>query len=157
MRLRLLLMSLAFSLATAFVVSAQSVSMRLGIAVQPHSPATLLETTHTVKDFLSGGKLKNVSQDSIVSYRIGWMSIPKSGEIKAAVGPAISVPTGIKPGETVNLPAHGVVVSFERGELSHLMFYVSEVQWEDGRVWTEDTPKLKQETEQLMREPRTSR
>jgi hypothetical protein len=122
-----------------FAVAGTKVAMIM--ATQPAAPARLIQTTHGYPDLLKSAQLKNASGKSIASYRIGWAYVHQRG-VEFRKGALMAVPSGVKPGETCNIPDQAV--AFDQQARS-VIFFVAEVTFTDGSHWRAGHAEIEQE------------
>jgi hypothetical protein len=94
---------------------------------QPDSPAGLIQTNHGVEDLLKSAKLKNVSDQLVVGYRIGWVAIYSTGKDKVGLGLPVDIPSGAKPGDVIEVPAQHVPSNFFKEGATSVVFFVTDV------------------------------
>jgi hypothetical protein len=117
----------------------------LVIAPQEKAPAQLVSPTTHGFDLLAAATLKNRSEKTIISYRIGWGYIVQNG-IEFHTGALMSVPAGVKPGRTHNVPAQGV--DFPPGA-EQVIFFVAELTFANGDHCTAKKKDLRARTADL--------
>jgi hypothetical protein len=111
----------------------------LGIAPQEKGPAQLVSSTAHGFDLLTAATLKNRSKKTIISYRIGWGYVLQNGT-EFHTGARMSVPAGVKPSKTCNVPAQGV--DFPAGA-EQVIFFVAELTFANGDHWTAKKKELR--------------
>ena len=114
----------------------------LGLAEQLNAPAKLIETTHTMTDLLSAAKLRNLSSEAIVAYRVAYKII-SSGEQKLVQGVEMNVPAGLAPKTQMDVPSQGFGSPRQVGAPARVVFYVSEVKFASGDVWQANASDVK--------------
>ena len=105
--------------------------IRLVIAAQREAPAQLVPPTSHGFDLLMAATLKNRSEKTIVSYRIGWGYVLKNG-IEFHTGALMSVPSGLKPGRLHSVPAQGIHLA---PDAEQVIFFVAELTFANGGHW----------------------
>ncbi len=135
---------LAFlALAMYMIASASSISMAM--LPQAHSPASLVETTHTNEDFLASAKLHNSAAEPIGSYRIGWVALHSEGGSTVTLGEPVNVPVGITADSTAIVPAQAVdPAKFRHGNRS-LGFFVAEARFANGQTWKANLTEIQRQ------------
>jgi hypothetical protein len=116
---------------------------------QSDCPAALIQTNHTNKDFLQSAVLKNVGKQAIREYRIGWVVVYPSGKSKVGLGLPVRVPDGLKPGETVDVPAQQVSTDFANEGASAVVFFLTDVHLAENNVWKADLESAEQAARKL--------
>jgi hypothetical protein len=111
---------------------------------QPKSPAALERTVHSTKDFLLSATVKNVSNTSLVGYRIGWVVVYSGGKDKVGLGLPVDVPEGLEPEQTAEVPAQGVNPQFAADGATAVVFFITEVRTVSGTVWRPDLSLIEQ-------------
>lgn len=106
-------------------------SIRLVIAPQKEAPAQLVPPTRHGSDLLMAATLKNRSEKTIVSYRIGWGYVLQN-EMEFHTGALMRVPAGVRPGRTQNVP--GQDIDFALGA-DQVVFFVAELTFANGEHW----------------------
>jgi len=104
----------------------------LVIAPQEEAPAQLVPPTTHGFDLLTAATLKNRSEKTIISYRIGWGYILQNG-IEFHTGALMSVPAGVKPGRIHTVPGQGIHLA--QGA-EQFIFFVAELTFATGDRWT---------------------
>lgn len=149
--MRTTLLSLVASL--VLLVAANSFAQERGTAMlwleQSDCPAALIQTHHTNKDFLQSAVLKNVGEQAISEYRIGWVVVYPSGKSKVGLGLPVRVPDGLKPGETVDVPAQQVSTDFAKEGVSAVVFFVTDVHLAENNLWKADLESAEQAARKL--------
>jgi hypothetical protein len=116
---------------------------------QANSPATLIQSVHSREDFLQSATLKNVSNASLDSYRIGWVVVFPGGKDKVGLGLPVDVPEGIEPGQTTDVPAQGVNPHFAAEGASAVVFFVTDVRTLSGTVWRPELARIERDARQM--------
>lgn len=127
-----------FLLYAAAVPAQTSQGTTLGSLLQTSEPAMLISTHHTLTDALAGATLRNQGKVPITSYRVGWVLL-KDGKTSVHETGTMSVPSGVQPGGTVEVPDQ--TIPLDTAARSFL-FYVSEVTYADGTKWSADAEAL---------------
>jgi hypothetical protein len=117
----------------------------LVIAPQEEAPAQLVPPTTHGFDLLTAGTLKNRSEKTIISYRIGWAYVLQNG-IEFHTGALMSVPAGIKPGKVRNVPGQGIHLA---PGAEQVIFFVAELTFASGDHWTARKKDLRAHTADL--------
>jgi hypothetical protein len=120
-------------------------SIRLVIAPQKEAPAQLVPPTSYGSDLLMAATLKNRSEKTIISYRIGWGYVLQSG-IEFHTGALMSVPAGVKPGRIHNVRDQDI--DFAPGA-EQVIFFVAELTFANGEHWTAKKKDLRVRTVDL--------
>ena len=120
--------------------------IRLVIAGQNGAPAELVPpTTHGFPDLLMAARLKNRSEKTIISYRIGWEYVLQNG-MEFHTGALMSVPDGVKPGRIHKVPGQGIPLD-QRAE--QVIFFVAELTFANGDHWAAKKKDLRARTADL--------
>jgi len=115
----------------------------LVIAGQEGAPAQLVPpATHGFPDLLMAATLKNRSEKTIISYRIGWGYVLQNG-MEFHTGARMSVPAGVKPGRIHTVPGQGIPLD-QRAE--QVVFFVAELTFANGDHWTAKKKDLRAHT-----------
>ena len=107
-------------------------TIELEIAPQEKAPAQLVFPTSHGFDLLTAATLKNQSKKTIISYKVGWGYVLQN-RIEFHTGALMSVPAGVKPGRTYNVPAQGVDFP---ADAEQVIFFVAELTFANGDHWT---------------------
>lgn len=116
---------------------------------QPSCPAILGRSVHSITDFLMSATLKNVSNASLVGYRIGWVVVYPGGKDKVGLGLPVDVPTGLEPGQTTEVPAQGVDPRFASGGATAVVFFVAEVRMTPGTMWKPELSEVERDARRI--------
>jgi hypothetical protein len=106
--------------------------IRLVIAPQKEAPAQLVPPTSHGFDLLMAATLKNRSEKTIISYRIGWGYVLQNG-IEFHTGALMRVPAGVKPGRIHHVPGQGIDLA---PGAEQVIFFVAELTFANGDHWT---------------------
>jgi hypothetical protein len=117
----------------------------LVIAPQEEAPAQLVPPTTHGFDLLMAATLKNRSEKTIISYRIGWGYVLQNG-IEFHAGALMSVPAGVKPGRIHNVPGQGIHLA---PGAEQVIFFVAELTFANGDHWTAKKKDLRARTADL--------
>jgi|ERR1039458_3332030 hypothetical protein len=107
----------------------------LVIAPQEGTPAQVVLVPPTTRggfDRLMAATLKNRSEKTIISYRIGWGYVLQNGT-EFHTGALISVPAGVKPGTIHNVPGQSIHLA---PGAEQVICFVAEVTFANGDHWT---------------------
>jgi hypothetical protein len=115
---------------------------------QPKSPAVLTRTVHGIQDLLQSATLKNVSNTSLVGYRIGWVVVYPGSKDKVGLGLPVDMPEGLEPEQTTEVPGQGVNSQFTDGATA-VVFFVTDVRTISGTVWRPDLSRIEQGARQM--------
>jgi len=117
----------------------------LVIAPQEEAPAHLVPPTTHGFDLLTAATLKNRSEKTIISYRIGWGYVLQNG-MEFHTGALMSVPAGVKPGRIHNVPGQGIHLA---PGAEQVIFFVAELTFANGDHWTAKKKDLRARTADL--------
>jgi hypothetical protein len=112
---------------------------------QVDSPMAMIETTHSSEDGLKAAIIKNVANQPVVEYRIGWVAVQPQGA-RTSLGLRVSLPEGVMPGRTVNVPPQLVPMNFYKEGAIGVGFFVSEIRFADGQIWKADLDAIEAAT-----------
>jgi hypothetical protein len=116
---------------------------------QPNSPASFGRTVHGIEDLLMSATLKNVSNTSLVGYRIGWVVVYPGGKDKVGLGLPVDVQRGLEPGQTTEVPAQGVDPRVAAEEATAVVFFIAEVRTASGGLWKPRLSRIEQDARQM--------
>jgi hypothetical protein len=108
----------------------------VGFFRQKESPLVLIATNHGVEDVLLQATVLNVSQDKISSYRLGWRV--KCGDNSSQVmrSKLVSFPSSLPPQQKRVDGPFEVPGSLLNSGTVDIRFFVAEVQFENGKIWS---------------------
>lgn len=115
---------------------------------QPLSPAQLIETKHTSKDFLEAAKLMNQGERPLTSYRIGWVAVYRSGN-EVGIGLPIEALATIRKSEIATVPAQFVSPDLTKRGATFVLFFVAETRDDSGNIWRADLEKVEAQARKL--------
>ena len=126
LKLLSVVLSVAF-LAASSNAFAQGEGTGMLFLQQSDAPASLVQTSHGMKDLLTSAKLKNQSSQIITGYRIGWVAVYGNGKEKVGLGLPVDLPLGVSPGATIDVPAQGVTMDYTKEGAVMVVFFVTEI------------------------------
>lgn len=95
-------------------------------------------------------ELTNFSQQAITGYRLGWVTAwkdPDTGETRSdvQVSSAMPLPARLATGKSHIALRHEIPLFRTSPEPQFVAFFLAEVEFSDGAIWTADTGKLRVE------------
>jgi hypothetical protein len=123
------------------------------LVIQEDCPLKLVETTHSIPDLLKSARFENKSARTVVSYRMGWITLFRDSDRKSEVtiGKAMNVPAGIQAGGSATVPAQGLWISSIPGGAKLIGFFVADVEFADGTHYAPDMDRIVSEQEKAER------
>jgi hypothetical protein len=120
-------------------------------AQQVDAPVHIVQASFGAGNLLMDARLENKSHNKIQTYRLGW-AVVKKDDIKIARGDLTTVPDGVDTTATFDISAQGASV---KGDLAKhpagIVFYVAELQFQDGTQWQADPKKIKKEAAEMVK------
>ena len=120
-------------------------------ARQADDPVHFVQVSFGADNLLIDARLENKSHSKIQTYRLGWVVVKKD-DIKIARGELMTVPEGVDTTSMFDIPAQGASV---KGDLAKhptsIVFYVTELQFQDGTQWQADPKKIKKEAAEMVK------
>ena len=122
--------------------------IQLVLASQEKAPAQLVSPTSLGFDLLMA-TLKNRSENTIVSYRVGWGYVLQNG-MEFHTGALMSVPVGVKPGRRHHVPDQAIHLT---PDAEQVIVFVAELTFSNGGHWTAKKKDLRAYTADLINSP----
>lgn len=94
---------------------------------------------------LKAAILKNVGNQPIVEYQIGWVAVLPQGT-RTGLGLRVLLPEGTLPGRTVIVPPQLFPTNFYKEGAIGVGFFVSEIRFADSQVWKADLDAIEAAT-----------
>jgi hypothetical protein len=120
-------------------------------APQADDPVHFVQVSFGADNLLIDARLENKSHSKIQTYRLGWVVVKKD-DIKIAKGELMTVPEGVDTTSMFDIPAQGASV---KGDLAKhptgIVFYIAELQFQDGTQWQSDPKKIKKEATGMVK------
>jgi hypothetical protein len=120
-------------------------------ARQPDDPVHIVQASFGPNNLLLDARLENKDHQKIQAYRLGWVVVKKE-DVRMTQGEMESVPEGVDTSAAFDVPAQGVP---KKEDLSKhptgIVFYVAELQFQDGSHWQADAKKMKKEAAGMIK------
>jgi hypothetical protein len=118
-------------------------------AHQEDDPVRIVQATFSAGNALLDAQLENKSHQKIQSYRLGWAVVRKE-EVRIAKSNSIDVPNGVDTTTAFTIPGPENAAKDEAAKHPPaIVFYVAELQFEDGKHWQADLKKIKKEAAEM--------
>jgi hypothetical protein len=121
-------------------------------ARQADDPIRIVQASFGADNLLLDARLENKSHQKIQTYRLGWAVVKKDDVRIGKGGDLVTVPEGVDTTSTFDIP--GQAASAKEDLAKHptgIMFYVAELQFQDGTKWQADPKKVKKEAAAMIR------
>jgi len=142
--------SLSAPYAAAFQQHAAPDTLML-FAHQSEDPVRIVQATFSAENALLDAQLENKSHQKIQSYRLGWVVVKKE-DIRLAKGIAVDVPKDLDTTASFSIPGPE---NAAREDLARhpagIVFYIAELQFQDGTHWQAETKKIRKEAGDMMK------
>jgi hypothetical protein len=114
-------------------------------ARQVDDPVHIVQASFGANNVLLDAHLENKSHQKIQSYRIAWAAVKKE-DVRFGKADLVAVPEGIDTSSAFDIPGQGVSAKEELGRHpTGIVFYIAELQFEDGTKWLSDPKKVRKE------------
>ena len=112
---------------------------------QADDPVHIVQASFGANNQLIDARLENKSHQKIQSYRIGWAAVKKD-DVRIGKGDLFAVPEGVDTTSTFDIPGQGTSAKDEMARHpTGIVFYIAELQFQDGTKWQSDPKKVKKE------------
>ncbi len=120
-------------------------------AHQADDPVRIIQATFGSDNTLLDAQLENKGHQKIQSYRLGWAAVRKD-EIRIGKANSVDVPKTVDTTSSFSIPGPENVA---KDDLARhpvgIVFYVAELQFEDGKHWQADLKKIKKEAADMVK------
>jgi hypothetical protein len=120
-------------------------------ARQPEDPVHIAQASFGANNMLLDARLENKGQQKIQAYRLAW-AVVKKEDVRIALGELVAVPEGVDTSAAFDVPAQGIP---KKEDLSKhptgIVFYVAELQFQDGSRWQADPKKIRKEVSGMVK------
>jgi hypothetical protein len=120
-------------------------------AHQPEDPVRIVQASFGADNVLLDARLENKGKLKIQFYRLAW-AVVKKEDVRLVRGEMLPVPEGVDTSASFDIPAQGIP---GKGDLSRhpmgIVFYVAELQFQDGSHWEADSKKIKKEASEMVK------
>jgi hypothetical protein len=121
--------------------------VQLGLLRQPDAPVSLIAATFHVETIFTSGRLRRLSEKSLVQYRVAWaITRTAKRQVEFAEGQVQAVPATARTGRDVAVPAQHVpltsILNLDPGD--QVTFFVAEASFSDGSQWRADRDAIRQ-------------
>lgn len=120
-------------------------------AHQTDDPVRIVQATFSADNTLLDAQLENKSHQKIQSYRLGW-AVVKKEDIRLAKGIAVEVPKDLDTTTSFSIPGPENAAKEDMAKHpSGIVFYIAELQFEDGTHWQAEAKKIRKEAGDMMK------
>lgn len=120
-------------------------------ARQEDDPIHIVQASFSADNTLLDAQLENKNHQKIQSYRLGWVVVRKD-DVKLAKSNAVDVPKDVDTTATFSIPGPE---NAARDDLAKhpagIVFYVAELQYQDGTHWQAEPKKIRKEAAEMMK------
>lgn len=125
--------------------------IQMFFASQPEDPVRIVQAAFSADNALLDARLENKGKLKIQLYRLAW-AVVKKEDIRLVRGEMLPVPQGVDTSALFDVPTHDIP---GKGDLSKhptgIVFYVAELQFQDGSHWEADPKKIKKEVSGMVK------
>lgn len=149
----IMLLATQRSLAGPSLVQVQNTSQETLIlfARQADDPVHIVQASFGANNVLLDAHLENMSHQKIQSYRIGWAAVKKD-DVRIGKGDLVAVPEGVDTTSTFDIPGQGTSAKDDLARHpTGVVFYIAELQFQDGTKWLVDPKKIKKEASGMVK------
>jgi hypothetical protein len=120
-------------------------------AHQTEDPVRIIQATFSADNALMDALLENKSHQKIQSYRLGWIVIKKD-DIRLGKGISVDVPKDLDTTASFSIPGPENAAREDLARHpSGIVFYIAELQFEDGKRWQAEAKKIRKEAADMMK------
>lgn len=119
-------------------------------APQAEDPVRIIQASFGADNQLLDARLENKSHQKIQIYRLGWVVVKKD-DLKIVKGDEVAVPTGVDTTSTFNIPGQNAAKEDLAKHPTGVVFYVAELQFQDGTRWQADPKKIKKDAAEMVK------
>jgi hypothetical protein len=120
-------------------------------ARQAEDPVRIVQASFGADNVLLDARLENKGKLKIQLYRLAW-AVVKKEDVRLVRGEMLPVPQGVDTSAMFDVPTQGIP---GKGDLSRhptgIVFYVAELQFQDGSHWEADPKKIKKEVSGMVK------
>lgn len=114
-------------------------------ARQVDDPVHIVQASFGANNVLLDAHLENKSHQKIQSYRIAWAAVKKE-DVRFGKADLVAVPEGVDTSAAFDIPGQGTSAKEELARHpTGIVFYIAELQFQDGTKWQSDPKKVKKE------------
>jgi hypothetical protein len=120
-------------------------------ARQADDPIHIVQASFAADNSLIDALLENASHQKIQSYRLSWVVVKKD-DIRFVKGITVDVPKELDTSKTFTIP--GPENAAKEDVAKHpngIMFYIAELQFDDGKRWQAEPKKIRKEAAAMMK------
>jgi hypothetical protein len=120
-------------------------------ARQADDPVHILQASLGADNTLLDALLENKNHQKIKSYRFGWITVKKD-DVRIGKGELVAVPESVDTATTFTTTGEGVATKADLAKHPKaLVFYMAELQFQDGTQWQVDLKKIRKEATEMAR------
>ena len=120
-------------------------------ARQADDPVHIVQASFGADNLLLDARLENKSHQKIQAYRLGWAAVKKE-DVRISKGELVTVPESADTTSSFDITGQGA--SAKEDVARHptgIMFFVAELQFQDGAHWQADPKKVKKEAAAMIK------
>ncbi len=120
-------------------------------AHQSDDPVRIIQATFAANNALLDAQLENKTHQKIQAYRLGWVAVRKD-DVKVGKTDEVQVSKNIDTTSSFSIPgpenaAKDDIARHPAG----IVFYVAELQFEDGTRWQAEPKKIRKEAAEMLK------
>ena len=120
-------------------------------ARQADDPIHIVQASFGADNLLLDARLENKSHQKIQAYRLGWAAVKKE-DVRISKGELVTVPENVDTTSTFDIAGQGAPAKEDLARHpTGLMFYVAELQFQDGSHWQSDPKKVRKEAAAMIK------
>jgi hypothetical protein len=120
-------------------------------AHQTEDPVRIIQATFSAENVLMDALLENKSHQKIQSYRLGWIVIKKE-DVRLGKGISVEVPKDVDTTASFSIPGPENAAREDLAlPISGIVFYIAELQFEDGKRWQAEAKKMRKEAAEMVK------
>jgi hypothetical protein len=120
-------------------------------AAQAGDPVHIVQASLGADNTLLDALLENKNHQKIKSYRFGWIAVKKD-DVRIGKGELVTVPESVDTATTFTTTGEGVSTKADLARHPKaLVFYMAELQFQDGTQWQVDPKKIRKEATEMAR------
>jgi len=120
-------------------------------AHQADDPVRIVQASFGADNELLDARLENSSHKKIQNYRVGW-AVVKKDDVRFGRGNPVDVPESVDSSAAFNIPGQGNIAKDDLSKHpAGIVFYIAELQFQDGSHWQADIKKIKKEAADMLK------
>ncbi len=120
-------------------------------AHQADDPVRIVQASFGADNELLDARVENSSHKKIQNYRLGW-AVVKKDDVRFGRGNPVDVPESVDSSAAFNIPGQGNIAKDDLSKHpAGIVFYIAELQFQDGSHWQADIKKIKKEAADMLK------